>query len=439
MAKKKVEEVVEETKKEEVKISKSEKNKSANFVIAIISILVALGVGASIYFLVFDNVTSKKGSDKPINNKLPKLPKPEVAEGERGLLGIDKNINEKVIDKYLNREDSVYRDMRMLEDPAQYEEIGGDRYLSGYIKGFEIVPLPYIIPVTNLPKEVGETYTGNTLFFKMSDGTYVPMYKESMDIIEKLFPKDKIIFLMCGGGGYAGMMKEFLVSQGWNKDKIYVVGGYWYYEGKNDIKVPKKANGRKLDYDFSEVPYHEIDFTELTEIVPDRHNTGDIKPFEIEEEYYGGRDEKFDKIVEKYENAYEDYNDSHPEYDADEYQEYYNEREQEVADYINKLMQNKQSFLLSVYNDYGCGDDDDTIRTKALEFTEKNNLYVYDISVDVLFKTDVVKDVKNTPNFIMIKNGKVYTFYYNESDEDLKINESSKATANWIKKYIVIK
>ena len=39
----------------------------------------------------------------------------------------------------------------------------------------------------------------------------------------------------------------------------------------------------------------------------------------------------------------------------------------------------------------------------------------------------------------MIKNGKVYTFYYNESDEDLKINESSKATANWIKKYIVIK
>ena len=99
MAKKKVEEVkeekvvekvVEETKKEEVKISKPEKNKSTNFVIVIISILVALGVGASIYFLVFDNVTSKKGSDKPIDNKLPKLPKPEVAEGERGLLGIDK-------------------------------------------------------------------------------------------------------------------------------------------------------------------------------------------------------------------------------------------------------------------------------------------------------------------------------------------------------------
>ena len=48
------------------------------------------------------------------------------------------------------------------------------------------------------------------------------------EILEDLFPKDKKIFLMCGGGGYAGMMKNLLISLGWNQDNIYNVGGYWY-------------------------------------------------------------------------------------------------------------------------------------------------------------------------------------------------------------------
>lgn len=47
---------------------------------------------------------------------LSKLPQPELSEGQRGQLGIDKNINESTIDFYLDREDSVYRDMRMLKD-----------------------------------------------------------------------------------------------------------------------------------------------------------------------------------------------------------------------------------------------------------------------------------------------------------------------------------
>ena len=61
------------------------------------------------------------------------LPKPQVSEGVRGDLGIDANVNEKTIDKYLNRDDAVYRDMRMLVDPATYENIGGDAYLSGFV------------------------------------------------------------------------------------------------------------------------------------------------------------------------------------------------------------------------------------------------------------------------------------------------------------------
>ncbi len=196
------------------------------------------------------------------NKKVSDLPKPEVTGGQRGELGIDKNINEETIDKYLGRTDSVYRDMRMLEDPASYEKIGGDRYLSGFVNGFEIVPLPYLIEVTGLPEAVGNTYAGKTLFKMDRNGKYQPMYEESMAILEYLFPKDKNIFLMCGGGGYAGMTKGLLVSLGWDENNIYNVGGFWYYEGKNKVEVKND----KGTYDFWKVPYHNIDFKTLTEV-----------------------------------------------------------------------------------------------------------------------------------------------------------------------------
>ena len=194
-----------------------------------------------------------------------RLPKPEVTTGQRGDLGIDKHINEKNIDKYLGRSDSVYRDVRMLDDPANYSSIGGDSKLSGFVKGFEVISLPYIMPVNNLPAEVGNTYMGDTLFNKTEKGNYEPNYKESMDILEYYFPKDKNIFIMCGGGGYAGMMKTLLVDLGWNENKIYNVGGYWYYEGKNNVKVKEKVDG-KTKYNFWKVNYHNIDFDSLTKI-----------------------------------------------------------------------------------------------------------------------------------------------------------------------------
>ena len=267
----------------------SKKNK-----IILLTILVFLLVGNSIILLYFfsNNKTSENNEAQyeetsEVNNGVsegdtsnidyfvydPYLPKPQVTTGARGELGIDNNINESNIDFYLGRSDSVYRDMRMLEDPANYENIQGNSTLNGYINGFEVVPLPYIIPVKGLPKEVGNSYTGTTLFH-LENGVYVPNYEESMSIIEKLFPKNKYIFLMCGGGGYAGMMKNFLVSMGWHEDRIYNVGGFWYYNGYNRIDTPMdfyKYNA--FNYNFDSVPYHNIEFDKLTKtsnyVIPD--------------------------------------------------------------------------------------------------------------------------------------------------------------------------
>ena len=221
---------------------------------AIISIIVGLTAG---YFIFKEDTT---------NNVEEALPKPEISDGIRGeQFGIDKNINESTIDEYLGRSDSVYRDMRMLKDPGNYEAIGGDSYLSGFVEGFEVIPYPYLTNVTGLPEEVGETYTGETLFTQDESGNYVANYEESMEILEAIFPKDKNIFLMCGGGGYAGMTKTMLVALGWDENKIYNVGAYWSYNGNNNVEVKKTIDGEDY-YNFSIVPYYNIDFTTLHEV-----------------------------------------------------------------------------------------------------------------------------------------------------------------------------
>ena len=199
------------------------------------------------------------------------LPKPELSEGLRGKYGIDKNINEKTIDNYLNRSDTVYRDVRMLIDTATWENKGGDRYLSGYIKGFEVIPSPFLANYTDeyieqkKVENVSGLYSGPTLFKLDNDGNYTPNYKESMDILESIFPKDKNIFIICGAGGYAGQVKHMLVKLGWNEDLIRDIGGFWYYEGNNSIMIKESIDGKDY-YNFSKVPYYNIDFSQLTEI-----------------------------------------------------------------------------------------------------------------------------------------------------------------------------
>lgn len=202
---------------------------------------------------------------------LKSLPKPELAEGKRGVYGIDKNIDDQTIDNYLDREDTEYIDLRMLIDPASWENKGGERELTGFIKGFKVVPYPFLAGFSQKYRDqkteenVDGLYDGPTLFTLSDDGKYTPNYKESIEILEYIFPKDKNIFLICGAGGYAGIAKEMLIALGWNQDKIYNIGGYWFYEGKYNIEVENKKY-EETSYDFWKVMYYNIDFKTLHEI-----------------------------------------------------------------------------------------------------------------------------------------------------------------------------
>ena len=190
------------------------------------------------------------------------LPKPEVIDGAWAQFEIDKHINVSTIDRYLGRSDTVYRDMRMLVDPADFSVIGGDAYLSGYIQGFSVVPYPMISAKLELPPILGPGYQGPTLFSYVN-GEHVANYKESMQILEDLFPKDKNIFVVCGAGGYALAMKNFLIDLGWNGDRIWNVGCFWSYVGKNKVEIKRTNEFDETYYAFHLVAYHYLDFSEL--------------------------------------------------------------------------------------------------------------------------------------------------------------------------------
>lgn len=198
--------------------------------------------------------------------ELAPLPAPEP--DPESMFGVDKNINMATIDEYVGRPDVAYRDVRMLFDPADYAAIGGNADLSATIVGFKIVPYPYLATLTALPVE--GAYAGETLFSLEWDeaGNIVaatPNYKESQIILDDLFPKDKPIFLMCGGGGYAGMTKALLIFLGWDPELLYNVGGNWEYTGQNALEliVYSEEKGGDDLYATWRADYATIDFGRL--------------------------------------------------------------------------------------------------------------------------------------------------------------------------------
>ena len=194
------------------------------------------------------------------------LPAPQP--NPEDMFGVDLNINMTTLDQYVGRDDVVYRDVRMLFDPADYGAIGGNADLSSTIEGFKIVPYPYLSTLTGLP--VSGAYEAETLFTLTfaEDGSIadaVANYEESMMIVEELFPKDKPIFIMCGGGGYAGMTKNLLIYLGWNPELLYNVGGNWAYQGEKGVELiqyAEEADGNDI-FATWRADYAYIDFTRL--------------------------------------------------------------------------------------------------------------------------------------------------------------------------------
>lgn len=169
--------------------------------------------------------------------------------------GVDKNVNVETIDDYLNLDNVVYRDMRLLVDSQGYDGLTptSSGMLTATIEGFRVSPLPYIAnlwegmlppPVLENPIELDYIPLFTVEWGENGEvETITANYKESMYVINEIFPSNKLIFLMCGGGGYAWMTKQILIKLGYDETKLYNIGGFWAYNGKHRVELETYYDG----------------------------------------------------------------------------------------------------------------------------------------------------------------------------------------------------
>ena len=129
------------------------------------------------------------------------------------------------------------------------------------------MPYPWIGTLQELPVE--GAYTGPCLYAIewADDGSIVsakPNYRQAPDVLADLFPKDAPILLMCGGGGYAGMMRTLLIRLGWDAARVYNIGGMWDYAGEHPVQLISYADPTAPEYYLWRAKMPVIDFATLS-------------------------------------------------------------------------------------------------------------------------------------------------------------------------------
>ena len=90
--------------------------------------------------------------------------------------------------------------------------------------------------------------------------TYAPLYEESVDILNELFPTDQTYFLMCQSGGRVATTIKIMIANGYDASKLYNVGGW------NDIKDKADFGGYSVSLGFA-APKDSYDY-EIKNLTP---------------------------------------------------------------------------------------------------------------------------------------------------------------------------
>lgn len=167
-------------------------------------------VKAALDSIGYTNVINAGGfGDYAGNNKV--LGDGEYVQPARIASLKDVQVDMSNIDKYMNRPNARYVDLRNFED----------LFKAGYIQGFEAVPFFDYLEGRALVRNDGWNYSSKDLVNK--------------DILMNVFGSDlnEEIFLMCAGGTRAGYVKAALEEIGYTK--VYNLGGFGDYNGAHKV------------------------------------------------------------------------------------------------------------------------------------------------------------------------------------------------------------
>jgi|LGVF01.2.fsa_nt_gb rhodanese-related sulfurtransferase len=118
-------------------------------------------------------------------------------------------ITMEVLDDYMFRDDVQYVDLRNFSS----------RFLSGYIDSFEIIPF--------------FDYLDYRVFDREDIFEFDADHILDSNELERLFDRDKAIFLYADGCIRSGYLKDVLNHLGY--ERVYVLGGYYEYQGEYKV------------------------------------------------------------------------------------------------------------------------------------------------------------------------------------------------------------
>lgn len=150
-------------------------------------------------------------------DKDPKLPTARIDEcNSNDYSATCSGVTADNLHEYLGRDDVMYVDLRNFGD-----------YSKSHLDGFDMVQF-----FANIYGKEDQLFIQET-----GDKNYMPRYKDSVKILETIFPKDKTIFFMCQSGGRVVHMMKIMELNGWDMSRIYNVGGMGTYgQEKHDAK-----------------------------------------------------------------------------------------------------------------------------------------------------------------------------------------------------------
>lgn len=130
-------------------------------------------------------------------------------EEELIVINSDDIITMEVLDSYLGRDDVQYVDLRNFNS----------RFMSGYIEDFENIPF--------------FDYLDYRTFDRNDSYEFSPDQILNTREIDRLFDKDKAIFLYADGCIRSGYVKDVLDYLGY--ERVFVLGGFYEYQGDHLI------------------------------------------------------------------------------------------------------------------------------------------------------------------------------------------------------------
>jgi len=104
---------------------------------------------------------------------------------------------------------------------------------------------------------------------------------------------------------------------------------------------------------------------------------------------------------------------------------------------VNKLIENKSSFVICDYNNF-CNFKK-PCESIFKEFISTNKVGILKMKFEDFKNTDLYNEVKLAPTVMIIKDGKIIDYLQSDSNEDTNRYQDIKSFEKWIKKYIILK